>query len=384
MKHIKIFDTTLRDGQQGIGSNMTPREKLKIAKHLEDMGVDIIEAGFPISSEKEYASVKNISSQIKKSKICALARHNKRDIDLAINAIGKKNRLHVFIPTSDIHIKYKLNLNQKQIIQKIEETLKYAKKKINDIEWSSEDATRTDVNFLSKCISTAIHNGATTINIADTVGYTTPSEFNNFIKGIYKRVKKLKKVNFSVHCHNDLGLAVANSLQAIQIGANQVECTVNGIGERAGNASLEEIVMSLQTRKDLFKASTKIDTKKIKNISTIVSKTINYSISPNKPIVGENAFAHESGIHQDGFVKNRNTYEIMNPEDVGVSNSKLYLSSQSGLAGIRYKLNQYNLDIKNINIINFVKFFKLKVKNFKRVDKGMLTNLYNEYKKKNN
>ena len=384
MKHIKIFDTTLRDGQQGIGSNMTPREKLKIAKHLEDMGVDIIEAGFPISSEKEYASVKNISNQIKKSKICALARHNKRDIDLAINAIGKKNRLHVFIPTSDIHIKYKLNLNQKQIIQKIEETLKYAKKKINDIEWSSEDATRTDVNFLSKCISTAIHNGATTINIADTVGYTTPSEFNNFIKGIYKRVKKLKKVNFSVHCHNDLGLAVANSLQAIQIGANQVECTVNGIGERAGNASLEEIVMSLQTRKDLFKASTKIDTKKIKNISTIVSKTINYSISPNKPIVGENAFAHESGIHQDGFVKNRNTYEIMNPEDVGVSNSKLYLSSQSGLAGIRYKLNQYNLDIKNINIINFVKFFKLKVKNFKRVDKGMLTNLYNEYKKKNN
>lgn len=384
MKHIKIFDTTLRDGQQGIGSNMTPREKLKIAKHLEDMGVDIIEAGFPISSEKEYASVKNISSQIKKSKICALARHNKRDIDLAINAIGKKNRLHVFIPTSDIHIKYKLNLNQKQIIQKIEETLKYAKKKINDIEWSSEDATRTDVNFLSKCISTAIHNGATTINIADTVGYTTPYEFNNFIKGIYKRVKKLKKVNFSVHCHNDLGLAVANSLQAIQIGANQVECTVNGIGERAGNASLEEIVMSLQTRKDLFKASTKIDTKKIKNISTIVSKTINYSISPNKPIVGENAFAHESGIHQDGFVKNRNTYEIMNPEDVGVSNSKLYLSSQSGLAGIRYKLNQYNLDIKNINIINFVKFFKLKVKNFKRVDKGMLTNLYNEYKKKNN
>ena len=168
-------------------------------------------------------------------------------------------------------------------------------------------------------------------------------------------MKKLKKVNFSVHCHNDLGLAVANSLQAIQIGANQVECTVNGIGERAGNASLEEIVMSLQTRKDLFKASTKIDTK-IKNISTIVSKTINYSISPNKPIVGENAFAHESGIHQDGFVKNRNTYEIMNPEDVGVSNSKLYLSSQSGLAGIRYKLNQYNLDIKNINIINFVKF----------------------------
>ena len=194
-------------------------------------------------------------------------------------------------------------------------------------------------------------------------------------------MKKLKKVNFSVHCHNDLS-AVANSLQAIQIGANQVECTVNGIGERAGNASLEEIVMSLQTRKDLSKASTKIDTKKIENISTIVSKTINYSISPNKPIVGENAFAHESGIHQDGFVKNRNTYEIMTPEDVGVSNSKLYLSSQSGLAGIRYKLNQYNLDIKNINIINFVKFFKLKVKNFKRVDKGMLTNLYNEYKKK--
>ncbi len=384
MKHIKIFDTTLRDGQQGIGSNMTPREKIKIAKHLEEMGVDIIEAGFPISSEKEYKSVKNISKVIKKSKVCALARHNKMDVDLAISAIGKKNRLHVFIPTSDIHIKYKLNLTQNQIINKIEETLKYAKSRIDDIEWSSEDATRTDINFLSKCISTAIKNGATTINIADTVGYTTPTEFNNFIKGIYRRVKNLKKVNFSVHCHNDLGLAVANSLQAIQIGANQVECTINGIGERAGNASLEEIVMSLKTRKDLFKASTKIKTKRLKKVSTLVSKTINYNISPNKPIIGANAFAHESGIHQDGFVKNRKTYEIMNPEDVGVPNSKLYLSSQSGLAGIRYKLKQYNLDIKKINLVDFVSYFKSKVKNFKRIDKGMLINLYNEYKEKIN
>ena len=384
MKYIKIFDTTLRDGQQGIGSNMTPREKIKIAKHLEDMGVDVIEAGFPISSEKEFKSVKNISKEIKKSKVCALARHNKMDVDLAISAIGKKNRLHVFIPTSDIHIKYKLNLTQNQIINKIEETLKYAKSRIDDIEWSSEDATRTDVNFLSKCISTAIKYGATTINIADTVGYTTPTEFNHFIKGIYRRVKNLKKVNFSVHCHNDLGLAVANSLQAIQIGANQVECTINGIGERAGNASLEEIVMSLKTRKDLFNASTKIKTKRLKKISTLVSKTINYNISPNKPIVGANAFAHESGIHQDGFVKNRKTYEIMNPEDVGVNNSKLYLSSQSGLAGIRYKLKQYNLDIKKINLVNFVTYFKSKVKNFKRIDKGMLINLYNEYKEKIN
>ena len=382
MRKIKIFDTTLRDGQQGIGSNMNPKEKIKIAKYLEEMGVDIIEAGFPISSKKEFDSVKNISQIIKNSKVCALARHNKRDIDLAISAIGKKNRLHVFIPTSDIHIKYKLNLTQKQIINKIEETLKYAKKRIKDIEWSSEDATRTDINFLSKCIETAIKHGATTINIADTVGYTTPNEFYSIIKGIYRRVKKLKKVDFSVHCHNDLGLAVANSLQAIQIGANQVECTINGIGERAGNASLEEIVMSLKTRKDIFNAKTKINTKKIKKISDLVAKTINYSVSPNKPIIGANAFAHESGIHQDGFIKNRKTYEIMNPEDVGIANSKLYLSSQSGLTGITYKLKQYNLDINKINLTEFVRYFKSKVKNFKRIDKGMLINLYNDFKKK--
>ena len=384
MRQIKIFDTTLRDGQQGIGSNMTIKEKIKIAKTLEEMGVDIIEAGFPISSKKEYDSVKKISKVIKNSKVCALARHNTRDIDLAVDAIGKKNRLHVFIPTSDIHIKYKLNLNREQILEKIKETLLYAKKKISDIEWSSEDATRTDVNFLSKCISTAIKYGAKTINIADTVGYTTPIEFNTMIKKIYKNVKNLKKVTFSVHCHNDLGLAVANSLEAIQLGAGQVECTINGIGERAGNASLEEIVMSLKTRKDLFNIKTKIRTKKIKKVSNIVAKTINYQISPNKPIVGENAFAHESGIHQDGFVKNRRTYEIMNPEDIGVSNSKLYLSSQSGIAGIKYKLNQYNLDTKKINLVEFVKYFKLKVKNFKRIDKGMLINLYNEFKKKIN
>ena len=384
MRYVKIFDTTLRDGQQGIGANMTPKEKMKIAKCLEEMGVDIIEAGFPVSSKKEYISVKKIAKEIKKSTVCALARHNKRDIDLAVSAIGKKNRLHVFISTSDIHIKYKLNLTQSQVINKIEETLKYAKKKIKDIEWSSEDATRTDITFLTKCIKTAIKNGATTINIADTVGYTTPSEFDKLIKEIYKRVKNLKKINFSVHCHNDLGLAVANSLQAIQLGANQVECTVNGIGERAGNASLEEIVMSLKTRRDLFKAKTKINTKKIKNISKVVSKTINYHISPNKPIIGKNAFAHESGIHQDGFLKNRHTYEIMNPEDVGVSDSKLYLSSQSGLAGIRYKLIQYNLDLKKINLVDFVNFFKLRIKNFKRIDKGMLINLYNEYKKEIN
>ena len=384
MRQIKIFDTTLRDGQQGIGSNMTISEKIKIAKKLEEMGVDIIEAGFPVSSKKEYDSVKKISKVIKNSKVCALARHNTRDIDLAVDAIGKKNRLHIFIPTSDIHIKYKLNLNREQILEKIRETLLYAKKKISDIEWSSEDATRTDVNFLSECISTAIKYGAKTINIADTVGYTTPTEFNVMIKKIYKNVKNLKKVTFSVHCHNDLGLAVANSLEAIQLGAGQVECTINGIGERAGNASLEEIVMSLKTRKDLFNIKTKIRTKKIKKVSSIVAKTINYKISPNKPIVGENAFAHESGIHQDGFVKNRRTYEIMNPEDIGVSNSKLYLSSQSGIAGIKYKLNQYNLDIKKINLVEFVKYFKVKVKNFKRIDKGMLINLYNEFKKKIN
>ena len=384
MRQIKIFDTTLRDGHQGTGSNMTISEKIKIAKNLEEMGVDIIEAGFPASSKKEYESVKKISKIIKNSKICALARHNTKDIDLAIDAIGKKNRLHIFIPTSDIHIKYKLNLDRKHILKKIKETLQYAKTKISDIEWSSEDATRTDVNFLSECIDVAIKYGAKTINIADTVGYTTPGEFNKMIKKIYKNVKNLRNVAFSVHCHNDLGLAVANSLEAIQLGASQVECTVNGIGERAGNASLEEIVMSLKTRKDIFNVKTRIKTKKIKKVSDIVANTINYKISPNKPVVGENAFAHESGIHQDGFIKNRKTYEIMNPEDIGVSNSKLYLSSQSGIAGIKYKLKQYNLDINEINLVEFVKYFKLKVKNFKRIDKGMLISLYNEFKKKVN
>jgi len=382
MKNIKIFDTTLRDGQQASGANLSLTEKIKIAKILDKLNVDIIEAGFPISSKKEFESVKSISKILKNSRVCSLARHNKRDVDLCIEAMkySKNKRLHLFIATSDLHMKYKLNLKPREILELIEDIVKYSRNKIGDIEWSCEDGTRSDPNFIIKCFEIAAKYGAKTLNIADTVGYSTPLEMDNLVTKILKNTTGIEKCNLSVHCHNDLGMATSNTLQSIKAGANQVECTINGIGERAGNAPLEEIVMALKTRKDFFNCKTKINTKLLKESSTIVSKYTNFSISKNKPIVGENAFAHESGIHQHGVLKKRETYEIMDPKDVGQKETKINIGSQSGLKGIKFKLDYYKLNYKNINLKEFLKFFKNKVKNLKIVDKGLLIKLFTDFK----
>ena len=382
MKNIKIFDTTLRDGQQASGANLSSAEKIKIAKILDKLNEDIIEAGFPISSKKEFESVKNISKILKNSRVCSLARHNKRDVDLCIEAMksSKNKRLHLFIATSNLHMKYKLNLKPKEILELVEDIVKYSRNKIDDIEWSCEDGTRSDPNFIIKCFEIAAKHGAKTLNIADTVGYSTPLEMNNLVKKILKNTKGIEKCNLSVHCHNDLGMATSNTLQSIKAGANQVECTINGIGERAGNAPLEEIVMALKTRKDFFNCKTQINTKLLKESSSIVSKLTTFYISKNKPIVGENAFAHESGIHQHGVLKKRETYEIMDPKDVGQKETKINLGSQSGLKGVKFKLDYYKLNYKNLNLKEFLKFFKSKVKNLKIVDKGLLIKLFNDFK----
>lgn len=381
-KYIKIFDTTLRDGQQASGANLSISEKIKIAQYLDRLKVDIIEAGFPISSRKEFNSIKRISQILKNSQICSLARHNKKDVDLSIEAMkkSKNKRLHLFIATSDLHMKYKLNLKRFQVLDLIENTMKYARNKIDDIEWSCEDGTRSDPNFIIKCFQLAIKYGAKTVNIADTVGYTTPFEMNKLVKKVLNSVKGIEKCNLSVHCHNDLGMATSNTLQAVVAGANQVECTINGLGERAGNAPLEEVVMAIETRKDFFKKKTKINTLLLKKSSEIVSKLSTFTVSKNKPIVGENAFAHESGIHQHGVINKRETYEIMDPKKIG-HKTEINIGAQSGVKGIKYKLKHYKLDYKKINLKQFVKFFKSKVKSLKIVDKALLIKLHSDFKK---
>jgi 2-isopropylmalate synthase len=385
LKNVKIFDTTLRDGQQASGANLSILEKIKIAKFLDKLKVDTIEAGFPISSKKEFLSVNKISGILKNSQICSLARHNKKDVDLCIEAMkkSKNKRLHLFIATSDLHMKYKLNLNKSQVLELIEDTMKYARNKIDDIEWSCEDGTRSDPNFIIKCFQLAIKYGARTINIADTVGYTTPTEMFKLVKKVSNSVKGIEKCNLSVHCHNDLGMATSNTLQAVMAGANQVECTINGLGERAGNAPLEEVVMAIETRKDFYKKNTKINTKLLKKSSELVSKLTSFVVSKNKPIVGQNAFAHESGIHQHGVINKRETYEIMDPKKVGHV-TQINIGAQSGLKGIKYKLKSYNLEYKKIDLKKFVRFFKSKVKSLKIVDKSLLIKIHSDFLKQSN
>ena len=385
LKNIKIFDTTLRDGQQASGANLSVLEKIKIAKFLDKLKVDVIEAGFPISSKKEFISVNKISDILKNSQICSLARHNKKDVDLCIEAMkkSKNKRLHLFIATSDLHMKYKLNLNKSQVLDLIENTMKYARNKIDDIEWSCEDGTRSDPNFIIKCFQLAIKYGARTINIADTVGYTTPTEMFKLVKKVSNSVKGIEKCNLSVHCHNDLGMATSNTLQAVMAGANQVECTINGLDEIAGNAPLEEVVMAIETRKDFYKRNTKINTQLLKKSSELVSKLSSFVVSKNKPIVGQNAFAHESGIHQHGVINKRETYEIMDPKKVGHV-TQINIGAQSGLKGIKYKLKSYNLEYKKIDLKKFVRFFKSKVRSLKIVDKSLLIKLHSDFLKQSN
>jgi len=337
---VKIFDTTLRDGEQSPGATMNVAEKVRIAEQLEKLNVDIIEAGFPISSAGDFDAVKEIAKKIKRSQVAALARTDQKDIKRAWEAVkyAKLPRIHTFIATSDIHLAYKLRMTREQVLKEAVRAVRYARSLCEHVEFSAEDATRSDVDFLCRVFSEVIQAGATTINIPDTVGYAVPIEFGNLIRTISQRVREAGKVTLSVHCHNDLGLGVANSIAAIQNGARQVECTINGIGERAGNASLEEIVMVLRTRKDLFGFQTRILPKHIFATSRLVSKITGMVIQPNKAVVGANAFAHQSGIHQDGVLKKKLTYEIMTPESVGIPKSSIVLGKLSGRHAFKEKL----------------------------------------------
>ncbi|MSO69479.1 MAG: 2-isopropylmalate synthase [Alphaproteobacteria bacterium] len=341
-RRIKIFDTTLRDGEQSPGASMNLEEKLKIAEVLEKMGVDVIEAGFPIASNGDFEAVRLVASKIKNSTVCGLARSGRRDIDRAAEALepAASKRIHTFISTSALHMKFKLQMEPEQVYRAVIDSVSYARKFTDDVEWSPEDGSRTDHDFLCRCVEAAIAAGARTINIPDTVGYAIPTEFAALIEMLFNRVPNIDKATISVHCHNDLGLAVANSLAAVQKGAGQVECTINGLGERAGNAALEEIVMALKTRQDLLPFTTGIKTESITRASRLVSSITGFSVQPNKAIVGANAFAHESGIHQDGMLKNAQTYEIMTPESVGLGRSKLVMGKHSGRHAFREKLKE--------------------------------------------
>jgi 2-isopropylmalate synthase len=347
MDKVIIFDTTLRDGEQAAGSSLNVQEKLEIAHHLERMGVDIIEAGFPISSPGDFEAVKRIASEIKQSTICGLARAVTADIDAAWDAIKEavQPRIHVFISASDIHMMHQLKKSREQVHEMAVAMVAHAKRHTSDIEFSPMDASRSNPEFIYQLVTDVIDAGATTVNIPDTVGYAIPEEFGNFIKNIFENVGNIHKAVVSVHCHNDLGLAVANSLQAVKAGARQIECTINGIGERAGNAALEEVVMAIATRNDLFNLATNIKTQQIYSASRLVSELTGFTVQPNKAIVGANAFRHQSGIHQDGVIKLSSTYEIIDPHTVGVPSSSLVLGKLSGRHALKERLAQlgYNL-----------------------------------------
>lgn len=360
MKRIKIFDTTLRDGEQSPGCSMNFEEKIEVAKQLEKLGVDVIEAGFAIASEGDFRAVQAIAKAIKKSTVASLARATKQDIDRAYDAVkyANKPRIHTFIATSDIHLEYKLKMTRQEVIDKTHEMVSYAKSLIEDVEFSCEDATRTDKYFLKEVIETAINAGATVINIPDTVGYATPDSFSELIKFVKSQVEGVDGISISVHCHNDLGLAVANSLAAISAGADQIECTINGLGERAGNAALEEIVMAMQTRKDIFDFETGINSKEIINSSTLLSYITGIKVQPNKAIVGANAFSHESGIHQHGVLSNSMTYEIMTPESVGLSKNTMVLGKHSGKHGFKDRLKTLGFELDAVSLENAFKEFK--------------------------
>lgn len=347
MTKIKIFDTTLRDGEQTPGVSLNVLEKLEIAKQLQNLGVDIIEAGFAISSQGDFEAVKTIAQNVGDVTVCSLSRAVEKDIDRAWEAIqySKFPRIHTFIATSDIHMKYKLKMSEDDVLKRAVEAVKYAKKYCQDVEFSAEDAGRSRVEFLYRIVESVIKAGATVVNIPDTVGYTMPNEYGQLIKNIKENVSGIDKVDISVHCHNDLGLAVANTLAAIENGATQAECAVNGLGERAGNASLEEIVMAISTRKEYFNVSHQIDTTQIYRTSKLVSKLTGINVQPNKAIIGKNAFAHESGIHQHGVLTEKSTYEIMTPESIGLKANKLVLGKLSGHHAFEEKLKELGYEL---------------------------------------
>ena len=345
---IIIFDTTLRDGEQSPGCSMNTREKLEVARALVDLGVDVIEAGFPIASPGDFEAVKEIADRYgDRTTICALARSRRDDIEKAKGALqnAAKRRIHVFLATSAIHREFKLKMDKAQIIERAVESVRMAKEFTDDVEFSPEDAARTELDFLCEVVEATIAAGATTVNIPDTVGYATPNHYFKVISHLKKHVPNIEKAIISTHCHNDLGLAVANSLSAIEAGAREVECTINGLGERAGNAALEEVVMALRTRADFYKVHTKINTQKLYPISHLVSSITGMKVQRNKAIVGQNAFAHEAGIHQHGMLQDRSTYEIMRPEDVGYVGQNLVLGKHSGRHAFRDRVVQLGFEL---------------------------------------
>ena len=346
-QRVIIFDTTLRDGEQSPGAAMNLEEKLRIAHILEELGVDVIEAGFPIASKGDFEAVNSIAKAIKYSTVCGLARAQSGDIERAAEALkpAARQRIHTFLSTSPLHMKYKLQMEPERVLQAVTDSVTLARKLCDDVEWSAEDGTRTEHDFLCRCVEAAIKAGAKTINIPDTVGYTTPQEYADLIKMLVARVPNIDKAILSTHCHNDLGLAVANSLAGVIGGARQIECTINGLGERAGNAALEEIVMAMKVRQDLMPFVTGIKTENITRASHLVSSVTGFVVQPNKAIVGANAFAHESGIHQDGMIKNRQTYEIMTPQSVGIAKTSLKLGKLSGRNAFRSKLLELGYEL---------------------------------------
>ena len=348
---VKIFDTTLRDGEQVPGCKLETKKKIEIAERLDELGVDIIEAGFPISSPGDYKSVEEISKVVKNSSVCGLSRAVKKDIEVAASALkkAKKPRIHTGIGTSDSHIKYKFNSDRESISERAVNAVKYAKKFVDDVEFYAEDAGRTDNDFLAKICEKVINAGATVLNIPDTTGYCLPNQYAKKIEYLINNVTNIDKAIISCHCHNDLGLATANSIQGVISGARQIECTINGIGERAGNTSLEEVVMVMKQHSELG-YDTKINSKLLYSTSRMVSEIMGMPVQPNKAIVGTNAFSHSSGIHQDGVIKNRETYEIIDPNDVGVNESSIVLTARSGRAAIAYRSKKIGFDLSKIEL----------------------------------
>ncbi len=357
---VIIFDTTLRDGEQSPGASMNLEEKVKIAQLLEEMGVDVIEAGFPIASNGDFEAVQAVAHAVRNSVVCGLARATRGDIERCAEAIkpAARGRIHTFLSTSPLHMKYKLQMEPEKVQQAVIDSVTLARRLTDDVEWSAEDGSRTEHDFLCRCVEAAIAAGARTINIPDTVGYAVPEEYGALIKMLFDRVPNIDKAVISVHCHNDLGLAVANSLAAVANGARQIECTINGLGERAGNAAMEEIVMALRTRHDRMPFTTGIKTEAIMRASKLVSTVTGFVVQPNKAIVGANAFAHESGIHQDGVLKNAQTYEIMTPESVGLHRSTLVLGKHSGRAAFKSKLKDLGYDLGDNAIEDAFRRFK--------------------------
>ncbi len=369
-ERVIIFDTTLRDGEQSPGASMTIQEKISVAKQLHLLGVDVIEAGFPVISPGDFQAVASIAEQVKGPTICALARAVEQDIIAAAEALqtAEKKRIHVFIATSDIHMQHKLKMNRNDVLLKAVAAVKKAKTFVDDVEFSAEDAARSDINFLVQVIEAVINAGATTINIPDTVGYATPEEFGFLIKEIKRLVPNISQAVLSVHCHNDLGLATANSLAAIENGARQVECTINGIGERSGNCALEEVVMGLKTRRDIYQVDTQINTQQLLKSSKLVEAVTGMRVQPNKAIVGKNSFAHEAGIHQHGVIANRETYEIMCAQDIGFESNEIVLGKHSGRHAIRLWVKKNNLNLNDEQINQLSQEVKLLCDKQKQID----------------